>query len=328
MIGKFIFFVGLPGCGKSTYIKENFEGYKEVTNPTDCIDAWVKSKPIVVSADAIKHSLEGYSDEHPEEVHEESVKRAKTLIELMCDSKDMYECVILDGGGINNHYNTDIINYLRKRNPHNTIKCIVMDTPIEVCLERISKRNRKVPVEDVYNKNMRMVSCIYRYIDMVDEFEKVSYFKNKYILLDMDGTIAGYGKPKLDSEGNSDFVNSELFLHLKPVKSVIDYVRNNFDCKNVYIVTACANSIAWKEKNEWLDKYFPEIPVENRHFVGNKRYKHVFIKHFAIRNKWKLNEITLVDDFHETIEKAKKMGINCVHPSNVESLTYKYSFSA
>lgn len=346
MITEFIFMVGLPGCGKSTRLEADYHNVlkfshgnsldpKRISDETENVWASTcnmllnvdrKNGAIVVSADEIKHFLNGYTNEHPETVHQESVKLARKLVEILSRSDRFSGRVVMDGGGINNHYTSDIITYVREHSKGVKIKCIFFDTPIEVCLERIKSRDRKVPLDDIYEKNLKLVSCINRYIPMVDEFERVSYFTNKYLLLDMDGTIAAYGKGKRDIDGNVDFVNSELFLHLRPNQHVIDYVKAHYDMNNVYIVTACANSVAWDEKNQWLDKYFPEIPKENRTFCGNKDYKHVFIKHFAIRKKWKLNEICLVDDYHATIDKCKNMGINCIHPSNIDSLTDKYAF--
>ena len=155
---------------------------------------------------------------------------------------------------------------------------------------------------------------------MVDNLVRIRYFTNKYILLDMDGTICGYTKARFDEEGCADFTTGELFLHLKPVKHVIDYVKEHYDMENVFIVTAVPNSIAWDEKNRWLDEHFPEISKDHRFFCGNKDYKHVFVKQLASLMGWERNEFVLVDDYHPIIEKCRKMAINCIHPSNIESL--------
>ncbi len=345
MISKFSYFLGLPASGKSTYLQENYPNILHLIEwltsildkPFDeCnLDKIIQTiednlcinETIVISADEIKPLLKGYTDEHPEVVHEESVQITRKIIFAIADSSKINCNVILDGGGINNHYNLSIIDYLRNKNV-DKITCIFFDTPVEVCINRLQGRTRKVPIEDIYKKNLRIEACKNKYIPLVDEFIRVDYFTNKYLLLDMDGTLACYGKVKLDINGNSDFVSSELFKNLKPVKHIIDFVKKHYDMKNVYIVTACANSIAWNEKNEWLDKYFPEIPVENRMFVGNKNYKHVFIEQFAHKMKWNVKDVCLIDDFHDTLKKCNEIGINAVHPSNIESLFDKYSYQA
>lgn len=309
MISEFIFFVGLPGCGKSTYIEER----------------WGKCRKNVhiVSADEIKKQLKGYDNAHPEHVHQHSVKLAEQQVYNLIE--DAHGTVVLDGGGINNRYNQRIIEYIRENSKHTKITCLFFDTPIEVCLKRIEGRERKVPVEDVYKKNLKLVSCLQRYIPLVDNFERISYYTNQKLFLDMDGTIAAYGKNKYDEYGNKDFCCSELFLHLQPVTSIIEYVRAHWDMKDVYICSAVANSVVWDEKNVWLDKHFPEIPKENRLFVGNKEYKHVFIKNYCQKMKWDLKDVVLVDDLHDTLHKCEKYGINAVHPSNIDSLFNKYT---
>lgn len=365
MIRNFVFTVGLPGCGKSTWLNKN---YVNVFDPkkyfgrgcdyllpnfsisrlfdTDIMVDYFKKhvddkamsnipegiKPaVIVAADDIKPWIPGYNSDNPEPVHEDSVKYAEKFVYNICSSKDIdIDTLVMDGGGINNNYTARIIERIRAAKdiadyPEVKITCVYFDTPVEVCLERVSKRERKVPTNDIYSKNQKILKCIHRYKTMVDEFIRVNYFTNKYILLDMDGTICGYGKARFDEDGNADFVNGELFRHLLPVRSVIDFVKANYDMKNVYIVTAVANSIAWTEKNEWLDKHFPEIPKENRYFCGNKDYKYVFVKQLAEYKKWGRNEMVLIDDYHKTIELCKKHKINCVHPSNIEALTDSYA---
>lgn len=359
MIKQYIFACALPCAGKSSYFNEKYPnaihivddcGYSnEQSNKGDIFtDKNVVSNDVIVndmmtyvvnflkdkghqtlimSADEVKHTLKGYTPEHPEVVHEQSVQIARSLIYAIANDPTIDCDLILDGGGINNRYNLSIIEELRKKNV-DKITCIFFDTPIEVCLKRLKMRTRKVPIDDIYKKNLRIEACKNRYIPLVDEFIRVDYFTNKYLLLDMDGTLACYGKAKLDIHGNSDFVSSELFKNLKPVKHVIDFVKEHYDMKNVYIVTACANSIAWSEKNEWLDKYFPEVLKENRMFVGNKNYKHVFIEQFANKMKWDVKDVCIIDDFHDTLTKCTEIGINAIHPSNIYAMFDKYSYQA
>ena len=311
MITEFIFCCALPGAGKSTYLKSHYDNTYDI-----------------VSADEIKKILPGYDPENPEAVHEESVQRARSAIFAMCETPLGEFKVILDGGGINNHYNVSIIEKVRETNPDAKITCLFFDTPVEVCIERISHRERKVPISDIYRKNQQIIKCVNRYREMVDEFVRIDYFTNKYLILDMDGTIASYGKSKLDEDGNIDFVNCEQFRWSQPVPHVIEFVKKHFDMQNVFVITACPNSIAWQEKLEWLDKHFPEVRAENRMFVGNKDWKHVFIKHLAIKNKWDLKDVCIVDDFHNTLTKCSAMGMNAVQPSNIEAMFNKEAYQA
>ena len=365
MIKKFIFTLGLPGSGKSTYINENYtnvfdfteylsysvkslssmkmkEIVKEACNNLQSLDTYLSNiralyhsegkfpfssnMVFVVSADDIKKHLDGFSMNNPQLVHEESVQLAKQLVYLFAQTHAMDVDILMDGGAINNHYTMDIITELKGINFDTKIVEIFFDTPVEVCIKRIEQRQRKVPIESIYDKNLKIVPCLNKYKTVIDDFIKVPYFTNKYILLDMDGTIASYtSNIRYDINDNADFVNGEAFLHLRPVKYVIDFVKKYYDMNNVYICSAVANNIVWDEKNKWLDKYFPEIPKQNRLFVGNKDWKWVFVKQFAEHQGWKQNEVTLVDDLHSTIKKCKANGINCIHPSNIEAIIDPYA---
>ena len=322
MVKEFIITVGLPGSGKSTYLKENYD-FVYATNGGD-----VMGSCIVVSADRLKELEENYNPARADIIHERSVQRAAELVKFIFKNsvkEFKIKTLIMDGGGINNHYTEDIIRFVRKYSPKSKIKLLFFDTPIEVCIDRINKRERKVPIDTIYEKNIMISSCLNRYKPLVDEIERIDYFTNKYLLLDMDGTICGFTKVRRDIDNNADFVNGELFLHLRPVKHIIDFAKEHYDMQNVYIVTAVANSIAWEEKQQWLDKHFPELPKENRYFCGNKDYKHVFVKQLAEHKGWKRNEVVLVDDYHNTIDQCRKIGINCIHPSDIEILVDEYA---
>lgn len=231
----------------------------------------------------------------------------------------------MDGGGINNNYTKSIIKTIRESNQDTKITCIFFDTPIDVCISRISGRDRKVPIDSIFDKNLKLSKCLEYYQQNVDEYIRVNYFTNKHIFLDMDGTIVSYRKGKLDIDGNTDMVNSHLFINANPVRHVINFVKDNFDLNNVHIITAVANDIVLEEKVEWLKKHFPEFHMENFHWCGNKQYKHVYLKHLALKEKMKLNDITIIDDLHETLHKCNAIGVNAIHPSNIEALIDKYS---
>lgn len=66
----------------------------------------------------------------------------------------------------------------------------------------------------------------------------------------MDGTIASYTKGPKDIDENIDFVNSKLFEHSLPINHIISKISNEYKPENIFILTACPNSISWEEKNK------------------------------------------------------------------------------
>lgn len=102
----------------------------------------------------------------------------------------------------------------------------------------------------------------------------------KKIYVDMDGTLAVF-KP---CEKLEILYEEGYFKNLEPQEVVVDAVRDL--CKNpdyeVYVLSAVLtdSKYALKEKNEWLDKYLPEIPKERRVFppCGEDKKKYVDLK--------------------------------------------------
>ena len=290
-----IFTVGLPCSGKSTYIKENLKDFT------------------IISSDDIKESLQGYSPEDAVNVHEDSVQKAK--LQLMDLASKGINNLLMDGGGINNSYTKDLILFCN--NLGYTIKCIYFNTPIEICLKRLANRERKVPLEAMYYKNQKLNASVNMLKSISHEFEEIKYFSDDHIFVDMDGTLCNYQTPNLDIDNCVDFVNSKYFLYATPVPHIISLIKKLKDeGKKIYILTACPNIISWKEKLVWCSKHVPFIDQEDILFVGNKTYKHVFLKHFALSKKINYKDILLIDDNYETIKNTFKLGMNSIHPSN------------
>lgn len=306
---KFIFTVGLPGCGKTTYLEKHIDKSYSFVSADNIKMGWWMSYP-----DKTKNIMDQNS--FMELHHEESIEEAGELVrDLMCKGNAN---IIMDGGGINNHYTMDIVQFAKEHGYR--CKAIIFDTPIEVCLKRMESRDRKVPVSDIYKKYQMMPRCIEVIKKEVDEVEYVNYFTNRYLFLDMDGTICSYQKPPRDIDGNVDFVNSGFFKNALPVEHILEFAScRNTD--NVFILGACPNSIAYKEKLEWLNEHASFIPKNNIYFCGNKDYKHVMLKHLLIKLKLDKKDVLMIDDNYQTIDNMLKLGVNAIHPSNISSIT-------
>ena len=81
---------------------------------------------------------------------------------------------------------------------------------------------------------------------------------------DMDGTLAIYPKEE------KWWLIPGIFKELKPQKQVIEAAKKLIAAgEDVYVLSAYAKGSpeVRDHKNEWLDKYLPELKAENRIFV-------------------------------------------------------------
>jgi len=301
-MNKSIITLGLPCSGKTSWIKNKLD-YPTTFN--------------IISADDKKESHPDYDPNNvSNELHEWSVTEAENeVIKLSETGKD----ILLDSGSINNRYTVRIISMLKSRGYH--IKLVHIKTPYTVCIERNKKRERKVPEVDITDKALKETSQFHKLKQLVDEIEVVDYFTNKNIFVDMDGVIAAQTcLPIINNE--IDFVNGEIHKWQKPVQPIIDKLMFlAHEGYKLYILSATANSIAYEEKQQWLDEFFP-IPKERRFFVNQGKHKSEMLDN--LRRKFKLNksDVLLVDDFHDILYKVQERGMNSMHPS--EFLTHEF----
>lgn len=306
---KAIFFIGLPGSGKTTLI-ENNKWHKCHSHNGCLVDQ------SVVSADQIKEMHPNYDPNNPEILHQWSVEQAEARFkQLVVEnlSTDHYDTIVFDSGGINNNYSRRIMQFTKEKGY--SIELHILDTPAHICLERINKRERKVPHEDVISKSFKMKQCIIEQSSLADKVIYHNYYKNKKLFLDMDGVLAEY-QTITTLEYDMDYVNTKIFENAKPVKEVIAKIQNLLEqglVEKVFILSASPNSITNEQKLNWINKHlpFPVIP----YFVGNKKHKVVMLKQLLRKHKIDPKDCLHVDDLHEIIWEAVKLGVNAIHPS-------------
>ena len=127
------------------------------------------------------------------------------------------------------------------------------------------------------------------------------------LYLDMDGTIVHF-----DLDGAHDYdIKRPLMNRINMLKEL------NKKYKNVtlYVLTICHENKQIKEKNDWLDKYFPEVKKENRVIivrdprgpVSSGDCKRNYL------NKLDTKDILiLVDDDRRILETISKNNVNKV----------------
>lgn len=118
---KITVLVGIPGSGKSTWVKESYDGNGEV-----------------LSSDAIREEL--YGDEaiqgNPSEVFDELYYRMEECLKRDLD-------VVIDATSIGKRERYTTIKMAKQYNAE--LEAIVFKTPIAVCIRRNDERVRTVP---------------------------------------------------------------------------------------------------------------------------------------------------------------------------------------
>lgn len=293
--------MGLPLSGKTTYIES--------------LDK--KDYDVIVSADVIKEEHPDYDPENAHLIHQYSVKEAERL---MNEYSDLGYNIIMDSGSINNSYSKRIINMLKSKGYF--IKLTHVKTPLLVCLDRNKERTRKVPEGEIISKSHREKAQFFKLSNLVDKVRVIDYFTNEHIFIDMDGVLAGQTTiPRINNQ--IDFVNSEVFVYQPPVEPVIDKFKELHEAGHtLYILSAIPTSISLSEKNGWLDKYFPIVPKERRFYVNQGIHKSEMLEGLRVKFKLNKNQVTLVDDYHNTLYDVLERRMNPMHIS--EFLTYKF----
>ena len=288
---KAILFIGIPGSGKTTIVNERYSDY------------------VIVSADSIKESHKDYDPKNSEPIHEWSVSEAEKQMNYLSD-KGVDIC--MDSGGVNNSYSIRIINMLKSKGYHTTL--VYVDTPLHICFERNRNRDRQVPESAIFKKSQKIEDCLINQKALVDDYIYIPYYTNKNIFIDMDGVLSHYQKLVKDERGNVDYVNNQIFSRGLPVKPVIDTLYK-FKDSRMFILSASPNSFCNSQKLEWLKIHFPIVKDEDIIFVGKAEYKAMILTQLLNRYKIDKKDCTFIDDYHEILESALKLGINALHPS-------------
>lgn len=129
---------GIPGCGKSTWVKNRMAENTSSTDP----------KWAYVSRDEVRFSMIREEDDYfskEKQVFEEFVNR------ICGNLSDAYICnVIADATHLNEISRDKLINAIRRKRPNSPlhITMVYFDIPLEVCKFRNDKREGRAHVPD------------------------------------------------------------------------------------------------------------------------------------------------------------------------------------
>lgn len=270
---------GLPASGKSTYAKslcEKSGGKWKRVNKDDLRDM----------SDSGKFSKE----------REKQILNARdALIKLHIDSG--YNVIVDDTNLSDSHLN-------RIRSIFGAIANVrvddsFMEVPLEVCLERDSKRENPV--------GRKVIESMYRRFIMPPTNE---YYQNNETLtdayiVDIDGTIA-------DMEGIRHPYDWDKVQLDAPVLTVIKTVNKLFDSGSKIILLSGRDGAAYEGTLKWLE--FHEVRFDRLYMrsEGDQRKdriikRELFDKH--VRNKF--NVLGVFDDRDQVVSMWREMGLTC-----------------
>lgn len=146
----------------------------------------------------------------------------------------------------------------------------------------------------------------------------------KHVFIDMDGTIADYWDKYGKVGGKLEFYDG-FFLDKEPIREVIASIRNNFKNDILYILSASPHEKGVEEKQQWLDKYFNEIPRERRFFIQYPQADKCEVLRYIINERNNLNHehVVLIDDHHDILKKCEQeLLIQVYHPVHIIVMNY------
>lgn len=142
-MAQLILMIGLPGSGKSTYVKNEYDFSRIFCGETT-----------ILSSDAIRKEL--YGDETDQTHNEEVFKYIK---ETAAEKLSLNQRVVIDATNISKKSRRSITDYIEQKvtgfYDYGFIKFVVVATPYYQCLENNRKRSRQVPenvIERMYKQ--------------------------------------------------------------------------------------------------------------------------------------------------------------------------------
>lgn len=140
----------------------------------------------------------------------------------------------------------------------------------------------------------------------------------KHLFIDMDGTIL----PIVGHNGKitiEDWNIEGLFDRSEPIYDNIEAIEQMFAREDYtyHILTAVPSISAIREKEAWLNRYFP---IGKRHYVEFQRQtKGSYIYQWCIQNNVNTDDCTLIDDELHNLIDVEKYDVKAIHISYVLS---------
>lgn len=284
---KLTVLVGVPGSGKSTLRNQMMD-----------------DNTVVISYDDIKEATFGPAGPHSDigeafggdyEAASKASKENKDILNREIARKTWgavksTKNVILDATSLNTNVRQFFLN--RYGSYFDRKEAIWIDTPLDVSMDRNSKRGRVVPDEVIYKMNFDLqlprveegFDAVYRYNSRNSTLSELKERDVPTIFFDMDGVVADFDKyvddvgikryPQgtMDTKTKREFWKQigeipHFYSHLEPIPEGVALFNALKEKYPVAIITGVPtpkgnNMTAALDKIQWAKKYLsPDVPV-------------------------------------------------------------------
>ncbi|MCC5945486.1 MAG: AAA family ATPase [Bernardetiaceae bacterium] len=284
---KVLILKGLPGSGKSTYAKTLLDNDKNKYKR-------INKDDLRAMLDNAQHS----------KANEQFVERSRDMIMLAALEEGKH--VIIDDTNLAERHILHIQNLVQKfrkdTNRQVDIEIKEIDTPVEECIERDKKRDKKV--------GRKVIMSMYRHFKLDNKRGPHYQAQNPKlpaaIICDLDGTLS-----IMHDRSPFDFKACERDLLNEPIAKII----KNYKKLGIHIILLSGReAIAKEETKRWLAKY--DIPYDNLYMraEGDQRKDAIIKKElFDAHVKDKYHIEFVLDDRDQVVDLWRlELGLPCL----------------
>lgn len=125
---------------------------------------------------------------------------------------------------------------------------------------------------------------------------------NKKLFVDLDGTIAKFNVRNALKRFNNEKGFFKRLNAYVGIETLNEFAKNG----NVYVISASPNNQADSDKLEWLNKYLPNLPIENITLcrLGENKAKIIQEKYSIVINE----QCLLLDDYTKNLIEWENFG--------------------
>lgn len=143
--------------------------------------------------------------------------------------------------------------------------------------------------------------------------------KNKYVFLDVDGTLSEYrfnnhvnGRDCLGGQSLRELLFENVFLSNRPLETMMRIIQT-LDSDKLFTLGAFCTNYELMQKYEWLGMYYPSIPKDHYIFICSSDLKVLVLEEYSKKFNIDRCDIVIIDDRHKTIQDAEQAGFIGYH---------------